>query len=97
MPKVHNSTNLVRYDLYLSIVADARLIEHLEPFKASRRVSDEMRRMLYATLDGTTPRTAQPAMVRQPIPNYSAYTDAMPTTQPDNIRTKLKKMFDVPE
>ena len=102
MAKVHNKTNIVRYDLYLNVSADARLIEHLEPYKAARRVSEELRRMLYAALDGTA--TARPMMSQpmnapaiQQMRLASDYSTLAPDPQSGSVEAKLKQVFGKPD
>lgn len=100
MTKVQNMPNSVRYDLYLSVTADERLIAHLDTFKATRRVGQEMRRMLYQALDGVYPAAAAPRQTMTPVsqPAKSNYTVPAGTTSgAASVETKLKNAFGKPE
>jgi hypothetical protein len=85
-------TNLKRFDLYLSEEADERLITHLERFARSRRMNEELRRLLYNALDGAAPAAARGwerpngASLR-PRPAADAEGPA------DDVKTKLIQMF----
>lgn len=84
-----------RLDLYLDEKADARLIEYLQPFVDSRRLNEELRRLLYAAMDGrsvaSTPRYVPPMQQAQPFQASSAEQPA--ATQSSNVKSKLKRAF----
>lgn len=89
--------DLHRFDLYLSEELDARLIAHLEKFTANRRTNQELRRMLYAALDGSTARVTLPPIATGPA--YDSRTSESTMfieTAPEvtqGVRGKLKKAF----
>jgi hypothetical protein len=102
MAKVYNKTNIIVYSMYLNVNADARLIEYLEPYKAAKRLSEEMRRLLYAAIDGamvlrsTMPQTMNAPSIQQirPADNYIA---PVPDPQSGSVEAKLKQVFGKPD
>ena len=97
MPTVVNNPNLIRFDLYLDIETDARMIEYLNKFKRKRRMNAELRRMLFAALDGSINAAtiiqsrARPAETPAPTNERTmAITAAAPA---DNAREKMRGMF----
>ena len=84
-----------RLDLYLDEKADARLIEYLQPFVDSRRLNEELRRLLYAAMDGrsvaSTPRYVPPIQAQvQPTSSASGVDLAASNA---SVKSKLKRAF----
>lgn len=99
---------LIRIDIYLHPEADQRLIDHLERFKAARRMGDEVRRLLYSALD------TMPKLPSLPEAQAEAYKPAslnfqgapsLPSLQSETsegegeakARIKLRMAFGKPE
>jgi len=88
-------TELVRYDVYLHKRRDAKLEEHLKPFRDLRSTNAEMRRMMYVCLEveaGSTPRAAQPVA---PLPAANTGADLLDPIEdePADTKTRMKRMF----
>ena len=103
MTKVKNSPGKIRYDLYLDKESDAALIEYLDTFKKANRMNIEMRRMLFAALNGSIDaatiiqtRAPQPgrAAPSQPTVYATGNTAGVSAAAPkDDILSKLKRSF----
>ena len=85
-----------KYDLYLLDGVDDRLIEHLEKFKASRRINEELRRMLYLALHGQVNQVAhQRATPARPV-ELKREAPGQGDPPASDVKGKLKKMFGMP-
>jgi hypothetical protein len=87
--------NLKQYVLYLSREYDTRLIDHIDGFTAARRANQEMRRLLYAGLDGVSRMNGNSHVMPHPFPidfSEGMGIDQEPT-QPIDARSKLKRTF----
>ena len=103
MTKVKSSPGKIRYDLYLDKEVDAALIEYLDTFKKSNRMNIEMRRLLFAALNGsidaaTIIQTRAPQSKRsasqQPTLYATGNTAGVSAAAPkDDILSKLKRSF----